>query len=132
MNVRQSYKNAARRIRAESVPANSGAAWRIICEEFGINPENGTPWGTPALTVQSLLQRNSYPSSSLHHSLAHRLLNFPSLIRNYERARRCANLSACMRHKGKVKTLAGGYVALPDDDNETLQNEWRALGRAYP
>lgn len=127
MNARARYKRAVRSIRATRAPANSAAAWRLICRAFDVAP-SPCPWGSDALRVQSLLQSNSYPPATLHHSLAHRVLNFPSLIRNYDRQRRASNLSARMRHAGKLKTLAGGYVALPGDDSEARRDEWRAIG----
>lgn len=130
MNARTTYKAATRAIRIARVPANSRAAWFLICNAYGIEPAR-YQWGGDALRVQSLLQNNSYPNATLHYDLAHRVLNFPSLIRNYERARRCANLSARLRRSGKLQILPGNYVALPDDDSDARQSVWRESGRAY-
>lgn len=127
MNARETYKQASRAIRASRTPANSGKAWRIIAESFNV-PTNPTPWGSDALRVQELLQRNSYPESSLHFSLAHSVLNFPSLIRDHNRARRASVLAARLRMAGKLQILPGNYAALPGDDSERRRDEWRARG----
>lgn len=125
--ARDAWRAVHHRLRFNAIPANSRAAWLLICAEFGADPAN--PWSnTQALKVQSLLQSNSYPQGTLHQQLAHRVLNFPSLVRNYERSSRASRLAASMRHKGKLQILAGNYVALPGDDSEARQDAWRAKG----